>query len=106
MSRYQALCIAIEMCESARKLFSTNSEEKNKASEVIRELQDVAQDVRYGGEWHGDYEIVAEMLRHCAENRCAFCAYRKTGTGCSAELKKDAARAIRHLAKEVMGRDG
>ena len=41
MSRYQALCIAIEMCESARKLFSTNSEEKNKASEVIRELQDV-----------------------------------------------------------------
>ena len=105
MSRYTALCVAIELCESARKLFS-GSEEKDRASQIIRELQDVAQDVRYGGEWHGDYEIVAESLTHCAEQQCQVCAYRKTGKGCSAVLKRDAAGAIRHLAKEAMGRNG
>ena len=106
MSRYMALCVAIELCESARKIFSKDPEEKDRASEVIRELQDVAQDVRYGGEWHGDYEIVAESLTHCAEQQCQVCAYRKTGKGCSTALKRDAAGAIRHLAKEAMGRDG
>ena len=101
MSRYKALCVAIELCESARKIFAADSEEKEQASEVIRELQDVAQDVRYGGKWQGDYEVIAESLEHCAENMCQLCAYRKIKTGCSVTLKKDAAAAIRHLSKEL-----
>ena len=101
MSRYKALCVAIELCESARKIFAADSEEKEQASEVIRELQDVAQDVRYGGKWQGDYEVIAESLEHCAENLCQLCAYRKIKTGCSVTLKKDAAAAIRHMAKRM-----
>lgn len=100
MSKYESLCVAIELCESARKIFPKGTDQKDATSEVIRDLQDIAKDVRYGGKWDGDFEVIAEMLGHCAENECPMCVYRKLNVGCSTTLKKDAAAAIRAMGKK------
>ena len=105
MSRYQAMCVAIELCESARRLFQDGSKEKETASEVIGELQDVARDVRYGGKWEGDYESIAQALGYCTEIGCSIigcsiCPYRKE-IDCRQQLKRDAMHAIRAMGARL-----
>lgn len=102
MSRYQAMCVAIELCESARKVFGKEPEGRETASEIIRELQDVARDVRYGGKWVGNYEEIAQCMEKCAEEDCALCPYRTLlGKGCRSKSKKVAAAVIRQLEYEL-----
>lgn len=100
MSRYTSLCKAITLFEDIRTAFRDDQEDAEKYSEVIRDLQDVAKDVRYGGEWHGDQDIIAGCLEFCAENECALCTYHNIKIGCSRTLKKDAAAAIRALGQK------
>ena len=46
MSRYTSLCKAITLFEDIRTAFRDDQEDAEKYSEVIRDLQDVAKDVR------------------------------------------------------------
>ena len=102
MNRYQAMCVAIELCQSARKIFGKEPEGKETANEIIQELQEVARDVRYGGKWVGDYEDIAQCMEKCAETDCTQCPYRTLqGNGCRSKAKKVAAAVIRQLEYEL-----
>jgi len=107
VSRYTSLCAAIRIVEGIRGIFKTGSVQEQKSDEIRRDLMDIAKDVRYGGEWNGDYEIVAKCLESCVNMNCAVCGYRKMlqNGSCTEALKKDAAAAIRHLGRESAKRE-
>ena len=91
MSRYSALSHAIELFEAITKI---DFEDDRKA------LQDIAKDVRYGGQGKGDYEELARSLDTCTKMECFACKF-KSDSGCKAALKRDAAAAIRQLSKSL-----
>lgn len=106
MSKYESVCKAIGICESARRLFSIDSTERRNTNEAIRDLQEIARDVRYGGKWEGDFESVAESLDYCAENMCGLCLYKKIqDSECRRTSKKDAAAVIRQLVAMLKAKD-
>ena len=103
MSRYSSLCTAIQLLESVRKIVV----DKTEVNQIIADLQDTAKDARYGGQWHGDGDTIAAALENCAEKQmeCGRCPYKELrGKGCAAELKKDAARAIRAMNMKAEGK--
>lgn len=98
MSRYSSLCTAIQLLESVRKIVV----DKTEVNQIIADLQDIAKDARYGGQWHGDGESIADALENCAQKQmeCGRCPYKDyRGKGCASMLKKDAARTIRAMGK-------
>ena len=104
MSRYSSLCVAINLVEACDKLMSSNGQQSEKTADVVKDLRDIAKDVRYGGQWHGDYEVIATALGCCKSTGrdCGTCPYRKIGgRNCVSELKTDAAAVIRHMTKEI-----
>lgn len=98
MGQYKSVCAAIDVMEAIRR--SLKQESRDGISTVIRDLQGIARDVRYGGEWDGDYEGLAEALDACRGRKCYQCTY-KGRTECMYDLKSDAAAAIRQLDAEV-----
>jgi len=107
VSRYTSLCAAIRIVEGIREIFQIGTVQEQKSDEIRRDLMDIAKDVRYGGVWSGDYEIVAKCLEECAEQNCFVCGYKKLlpNGSCTEALKKDAAAAIRHLGRESAKRE-
>ena len=103
MSRYSSICTAIGLIEAVGKMFGDQAAREQKIEAIKRDLQDVARDVRYGGKWSGDYEIMAETLEVCANHDCNMCGYRNlrgSGESCTGRLKKDAAADIRQMAQD------
>ena len=89
-SRYEKLVKTIILLEALEKIDVTGARQ---------DLQEIARDVRYGGKWDGDFEIVAETLDTCGKVACYRCQY-KEAIECKAILKREAAAAIRQLAKD------
>ena len=101
MSKYNSVCLAIQLFEQIRRTLGKDGIDRDRTDTVIQDLQDIAKDCRYGGEWHGKYEETAAALDKCAKNECVVCPYRgKIRPGCREELKRDAAAAIRQAAKD------
>lgn len=103
MSKYSSICTAINVIESIDKMMNDHGKGSSRTEEVIHDLQSIAQDVRYGGKWDGDFTTVAEALTCCTETgtNCQICPYRREGKACIPNLKKDAAMAIRQLWKDA-----
>ena len=105
MSKYNSVLLAIEMMETVRKTMGEGIGSAGKINDVIRDLQGIARDVRYGGHWTGDYMGTASALELCAEagHNCAMCEYdRMHDEGqCIRELKNDAAAALRYQAEKI-----
>ena len=103
MSKYGTLSFTIGLLEAIRK--GLHAEASDQMSEHIANLQKIARDIRYGGEWQGGpFEDVAEALELCADGRkCALCqrGAKKYGGSCTAELKEEAAAAIRMMGKTI-----
>lgn len=89
-SRYEKLVKTIILLEAIEKI---------DVSGARQDLQEIARDVRYGGQWNGDFENVAETLDICGKIACYRCQYRETPE-CKAIIKREAAAAIRQLAKD------
>lgn len=102
MSKYQSVSTAIQLVEAAANIVGNGLIAEGKTGEIIRDLRDIAKDVRYGGEWNGDYETVAQALGYCTEigTNCSICPYRKE-TACRQKLKSDAKYAIRDLSARL-----
>lgn len=103
MSKYKSLCMAISLFETLERAFGRDSARDAKMDTVRMDLQDIAKDVRYGGKWEGDFEVIAQILDRCANQECYKCQYKKihdNGESCTRMLKKDAAHAIRQMAKD------
>lgn len=96
MRRIIAMQVAIRLCEAVRELTG----ETEQMEETIGNLRAVARDVRYGGEWHGDKDKLAEELEACGSGMCLECHLRKIA-GCRKALKEEAAAAIRQQAKII-----
>ena len=96
MRRIIAMQVAIRLCEAVRELTG----EMEQMEETIGNLRAVARDVRYGGEWHGDKDKLAEELEECGSGMCLECHLRKRA-GCRKALKEEAAAAIRQQAKII-----
>lgn len=96
MRRILAMQVAIRLCEAVRELTG----ETEQMEETIGNLRAVARDVRYGGEWHGDKDKLAEELEGCGSGMCLECHLRKIA-GCRKALKEEAAAAIRQQAKVI-----
>lgn len=102
MSKYQSVSTAIQLVEAAANIVGNGLIAEGKTGELIRDLRDIAKDVRYGGEWDGDYETVATALGYCAEQgfNCSICPYRKE-MACRQRLKRDAMHAIRAMGARL-----
>ena len=96
MKRIKAMQVAIRLCEAVRELTG----ETEQMEETIGNLRAVARDVRYGGEWHGDKDKLAEELEECGSGTCLECHLRKIA-GCRKALKEEAAAAIRQQARII-----
>lgn len=96
MRRIKAMQVAIRLCEAVRELTG----ETEQMEETIGNLRAVARDVRYGGEWHGDKDKLAEELEECGSGMCLKCHVRKL-EGCRKALREEAAAAIRQQAKII-----
>lgn len=102
MSKYQSISTAIQLVEATASIVGKGLTAEWKTGEILRDLRDIAKDVRYGGEWNGDYETVAQALGYCTEigTNCSVCSYRKE-TDCRQALKSDAKYAIRDLSARL-----
>ena len=100
MGRYNSICEAIQLLEQIRRALKGAIDE-GKTSAIIRDLQDIAKDVRYGGQWEGKHREMAEDLENCANNSCAVCNFRALQPGCTAKLKMDAAKALRQAEDTI-----
>lgn len=102
MSKYQSVSTAIQLVEAAANIVGNGLIAEGKTGEIIRDLRDIAKDVRYGGEWDGDYESVAQMLGYCSAKKenCSVCPYRKE-MACVQRLKRDAMHAIRAMGARL-----
>lgn len=104
MSKYSSLCTAINLVEACDKLMADSGKQSEKTIEIIRDLRNIAKDVRYGGQWNGDHETIATALECCKKigRDCTICPYKKIGgANCVSELKSDAAAVIRQLTKDL-----
>lgn len=96
MTKYGALCAAIRLCEAVRDM----EKDRDGIEGAVSELRDVARDVRYGGEWTGDREKLAEVLEECDSGACYMCHLSRKA-GCKREIKREAAAAIRSQGKTI-----
>lgn len=97
MSRISAIQAAIRLCEAVRELAG----ETDQMEVTIESLRAVARDVRYGGEWHGDKDKLAEELEKCGSGESCFDCHLRKVPGCRKALKEEAAAAIRQQDKTI-----
>lgn len=103
MSRYTSLCKAIDLALAVGHMMSETGYSSEHIEEMIEDLRNTAKDVRYGGRWDGDFEMMAESLDCCVNVGCGMCPYKglRDQGACRAQLKKDGAAAIRQLGKDA-----
>ena len=103
MSKYESICTAIDLCEVAKKIFAHNVNNDMKAEIIIRDLQNIAKDVRYGGKWEGGDESLdrmADEMDICAMMKHPICK-RNGNPECSKRMKQDAAAALRYASQRI-----
>jgi hypothetical protein len=100
MTRYEALSAAIAMVEGAAAVFK-HEEYNQHVLETKEILQDIAKDVRYGGEWRGAEDKLTYALDRCVKMECNLCKMHNTPQ-CKMQLKKEAAMAIRQQRKTIL----
>ena len=101
ISRYDSMVFAIALMESIRRALGEYGQDEHKTGDHIRNLQDIAKDVRYGGEWHGAHEIIAEELTCCERSECTVCPRRNEKPFCKLNLMHEAAQVIRQMDKTI-----
>ena len=102
MGKYESVGKAIRLFDEIRRDFVTGDSERDGISSIIRDLTEISKDIRYGGEFNGNFESVARNLNRCANRECSVCGYRGTNGGeCARAIKNDGAAAIRQLERKI-----